>query len=232
MSFFTDLPAYPPTLDTGHADAAGLIHSWLFNKGSGTTVKDDVTAQVANLTNGPSWDAGGGVNFPSYGLLDIQSAGFAGVAAPFSVIAGILVPSMSDYHGLLGAGGTGIYLHNGSNYVNGFTYSATFTDGISGISSLSDGTPYVLAWRVSAGNLPTSSWIGNVYYSGAWNHWLGRIAFLYIFDSTIGAGDVAGLAANVTAAPYAIYGVGGGPPPEEPWPSGLFPRVPHLLVRR
>jgi hypothetical protein len=205
MSIFSTLPAYPPTLNTNHAHAAGLAHSWLFNRGTGTTVKDDVTNQTATLQNGPTWDAGGGMNFGSYHYLDIGSAGFAGVSAPWCMIVGVQHPDwLTGYHALFGpysGNYIGIQWNPQGTLSAGLTITSEYKDGVSGISSLANDTPYVLAWRASVGALAADSMLGN---GNAYTNWGGRIAFIYIFTGLDDAA-LADRAAAIAADPYAMY---------------------------
>lgn len=230
MSIFSDLPAYPPTLDSGHAAAAGLTNSFLFNAGSGTTVRDDKGEKNHTTANSPTWDAGGGMNFGAYALLDLSTGGgWGGRAAAWSIVAGILVPNMSGYRSLIGPySGNWLGLNAGSTYVSGLTITSSFTDGVPGVSGLSNDTAYVLAWRCSVGDLASDCYIGN---GNAWTHWNGRVAFLYVFDSSLDDTALAARALTLANYPYQFYG-GTQPPASNPWPDALAPIRPHMIVGR
>ena len=89
MSIFSELPASTVVLNTAHEDAAGLIHAWLFNAGSGTAVKDYVDDAYGALNEGyGSWAAGGGYTFNDLTAY-MLSAAMADIDAPYTLVVGV-----------------------------------------------------------------------------------------------------------------------------------------------
>ena len=218
MSIFTDLPAVDAVLNTGHADAANLIHAWLFNAGEGAAVHDYVDDDDGTVNGSTySWAAGGGLTLA--GSTDyVAPHAFSEIAYPYTVVAGLRFASFPAWQSAI-ASGQVIGTNATALSAWGVTLGATYVDGVSSTGPLSGATPYVLAWHAHSTNI-TNSWrIGNDIYG---EYLSGTLAFLYIYSGEVDTDLMARLASD----PYAMFAQGGV------WAALLSHKKPHGLVRR
>jgi hypothetical protein len=196
MSFFDTLPSPTATLDTGHADAAHLIHAWLFNAGSGTAVKDHVTGVDGTLSGTYSWAAGGGVTFGGGKMTPGSSPA---QAAPYTIVAGIRPTSTSDGDHTI-FGWSVIFMRES---VLLLTYGCTatiYSNGSTPASHVSAGTPVQAGFHVATGAALQSTAVVGI---DSWNQFFnGEIAFVYVYA---GESDTAALLASLASDPYAMF---------------------------